>query len=67
MEVGIELILFGGVNECDFILFLVAVFYGYDVVLRFLLDRGCDVNFRTFTFGLILLMVVVLNGYMKIV
>lgn len=65
VEAGIELTLSGGANECDFTPLLAAALYGHDAVLRFLLDRGCDVNFRTSTSGLTPLMVAALNGHMK--
>ncbi|XP_062592175.1 ankyrin repeat and SAM domain-containing protein 6-like [Saccostrea cucullata] len=65
VEAGIELSTSGGANECDFTPLLAAALYGHDAVLRFLLDRGCDVNFRTSTSGLTPLMVAALNGHMK--
>ncbi|XP_061163396.1 ankyrin repeat and SAM domain-containing protein 6-like [Saccostrea echinata] len=65
VEAGIELSSSGGANECDFTPLLAAALYGHDAVLRFLLDRGCDVNFRTSTSGLTPLMVAALNGHMK--
>ena len=65
VEAGIELTSSGGANECDFTPLLAAALYGHDAVLRFLLDRGCDVNFRTSTSGLTPLMVAALNGHMK--
>ena len=60
VESGVEL----NSEDCEFTPLLAAALHGHDAVLRFLLDRGCDMNYKTPTSGLTPLMLAALNGHM---
>ena len=65
IEAGSDLSCSGNSHECEFTPLLAAAQHGHDAVLRFILDRGCDVNYRTPSSGLSALMLAALNGHMK--
>ncbi len=53
-----------GSSPCEFTPLMAAAQYGHDSVVRYLLDRGYDVNYRTPSTGVNVLMIAALNGHM---
>lgn len=51
-------------SNCEFTTAMVAAFHGHDNIVRHLLDRGNDVNYRTPTLGTSSLMFAAMNGHM---
>jgi len=66
VEAGIDLCPSTGVGStaCEFTPVMAAAHYGHDTVVRYLLDRGFDVNSRTPSMGVSALMLTALNGHM---
>lgn len=52
-----------GGSICEFDALLAAAHHGHDTVVRYLLDRGYDINFRTPSLGINALMLAALNGH----
>ena len=65
-EAGIDLTPTTGIcgSTCEFTPLQAAAHHGHDTVVRFLLDRGYDVNYRTPSTGVSSLMLAALNGHM---
>ncbi|KAK6185430.1 hypothetical protein SNE40_007668 [Patella caerulea] len=49
---------------CEYTPLLAAALHGHDAVVRFLIDKGCDVNFHNPSTGVTPLMLAALNGHM---
>ena len=66
IEAGIDLSPSTGIGgtTCEFTPLMAAAQLGHDAVLRHLLDRGFDVNYRTPSTGINGLMLAALNGHM---
>ena len=66
IEAGIDLNPSTGIgnSSCEFTPLMVAAHHGHDSVVRYLLDRGCDINHQTPSMGINALMLAALNGYM---
>ena len=53
-----------GLTTCEFTPLMAAAQMGHDMVVRYLLDRGFDLNYRTPSTGINSLMLAALNGHM---
>ena len=66
VESGIDLSPSTGIGEssCEVTPLMAAALHGHDTIVRYLLDRGFDVNYRTPSMGINALMLAALNGHM---